>query len=481
MVELAKRLTTKYPDISIRYLVYGSMASQEARTKFGTTALVQTLHALAYYYEITESKYKRKLPEGRSFITYKDIPKYIKRPFGIDYDSIKFVERFAHSPYLKVDDFVQHLNELDEYPEESKIKLAKDILKAMYLGEMPLTHAVYLKFFHIDLINKRIQLPEIDILIVDEAQDLSVITKLVIDLFPAKIKIFVGDTYQNIFGFLNTINAFKYYKNATKLSLTTSFRVNSKIASKVEKFMKHHADTNFKFSGIDFPPISDTPRHAYITRTNAELIGKMIELDEQGIPYHLSTVEKIEQMFRIPVAIATLKKDYEENELIPSDPLYDIKLCIHEYNRDEALQRQYEKVWDYILTFPLADEIINSIKLLFTWKHNTIIETAKNAKKHLSTKAKYILCTAHTSKGATFDTVEISDGLNIATDKAIKKLINHYKGINILKIEEIEKCKQEILLYYVACTRAKFKLKNAELLEIDDDENFILSSVINFS
>jgi len=184
---------------------------------------------------------------------------------------------------------------------------------------------------------------------------------------------------------------------------------------------------------------------------------------------------------QLPVAIATLKKDYEETELIHSDPLYDIKSYIHEYNRDEALQKQYEKVWDYILTFPLADEIMSSIKLLFAWNHSTIIETAKNAKKHLSAKAKYVLCTAHTSKGATFDTVEISDGLNIATDKAIKKLINHYKGKNILEAEEIEKCKQEILLYYVACTRAKFKLKNAELLEIDNNDKFLLSSVINFS
>jgi len=396
MVELAKRVKQAYPSASIRYLVYGSMASQEARSKFGTTAIVSTLHSLAYHYEIKLSNPKRYLPKDRPFISWQDIPKYIRRPFGIDFDAIQLVDIYCNSHYTDYEHFLQSENTANLKP--GVTKLAKDLMDAMYLGKMPCTHAFYLKVFHINLLNNLINLPQTDILIVDEAQDLTPITKAIFDKFPTKLKILIGDSKQSIFSWMGCVNAFQSYPNALTLPLTQSFRVNKEWAHKVESFMQTYLDKDFEFKGIDLPPMPKNPRHAYITRTNAELIGKMIELQKEGIPYHLATKDKVKQMFKLPVDIAFLKAG-EVFELDKKDPLYEVKHHLNDWLNTPAIQAKYKTRFSYVMAQQLPEEIKAAVRLMVTYSPRVIIEIAEQAEKHTKVAADIWLMTAHTSKG----------------------------------------------------------------------------------
>ena len=45
LVAAITRYKQIYPDSSVRYIVFGKMASDEARTEFGPNAIVSTLHS----------------------------------------------------------------------------------------------------------------------------------------------------------------------------------------------------------------------------------------------------------------------------------------------------------------------------------------------------------------------------------------------------------------------------------------------------
>ena len=458
MVEAVKRIYQANPSISVRYLVFGTLAAQEARTEFGTTAIVSTLHSLAFLYEVTNSNPKRYLPNKRSYISWQDIPKYVKRPFGIDFQAIQLVDAYCSSEFTDLALYI--LDQQDNLGirfSTSVIKLTKTLLDLMYLGKMPCTHAFYLKIFHINLVNGLIQLPYTDILAVDEAQDLTAITTAIIDHFPAKLKILVGDEKQAIFKWMGCVSAFDLYPNATKLKLTKSFRVNALDAKRVQYFMRHYVDSSFEFTGNStLPPMPSDPTVSYLTRTNGALISKMVELDNANIPYHLATKGKIDQMFKLPLDIAHTKPG---PELPHNNPLYDIQHSVNEWAYSQHLQKEYANKYSYLLYVNRDNpEVYNAIQLLLNHSYDTLKETADNAKAHTKSTAKLRLMTVHTSKGTTSDIVELADDV----DESIRKLVAILDAVpnHPLKPEELE----SLYVYYVAITRHKYELRNANLL-----------------
>ena len=455
-VEAVRRIKEANPATTIRYLVFGSLASQEAKLDFGHTATVSTLHSLAYFYEMTHSSPKRFLPRNRPYVSWQDIPRDIKRPFGIDFEAIQLVDAYCNSEFTSLkmyitDQFDNAGNEIRPYV----ARLANDLLNAMYVGRMPCTHAFYLKIFHINLLNNLIQLPQTDLLIIDEAQDLSSITVEILRKFPAKVKLLIGDKYQSIFAWMGCINAFDLYPDSTKLQLTQSFRVNHIDAKSVQSFMRSTVDKSFDFIGRVYDtPIPSNPTTAYLTRTNAALITKMVELDANNIPYHLATTGKIDQMFKLPLDIAHIKPG---TELKRADPLYDVQHAVNEWASSEKLQEKYTSKYSYLLsTHKNNPEVHNAVKLVVQYSYDKLKQTAVNAKAHTKSTASLSLMTVHTSKGATRDVVELADDVNVSIEGAVAKI---EAGV-LLNKEDIE----SIYIYYVAVTRHRHKILNAKYL-----------------
>ena len=99
-------------------------------------------------------------------------------------------------------------------------------------ASVPFTHDVYLKKWQLEQGGNNLPF---DYLLVDEAQDLNPVTAAIIDRFPGD-KVYVGDQWQQIYGFRGAINALKTI-NAPELYLTRSFRFGQAVADVANRIL----------------------------------------------------------------------------------------------------------------------------------------------------------------------------------------------------------------------------------------------------
>ena len=449
LVEIAKRFKEKYPDKSFRYLVFGAANSAEAKLAFGYNAICSTLHALAYHSVVKQ--YKLKTPV-KSFISWRDIPKSLNIPYNSIETATDIVYEFCDSPMLTFDAFA---HSTDYRPDD--INYARSLLSAMYKGELNTTHAFYLKLYHIGIMEGTIVPATEDILAIDEAGDLTQITLDIFDKYPAKQKIMVGDEHQAIFSFMGCINGFDYYRNkGISLELTQSFRVSSTLATGIQKFCNSTFSPSMVFEGMNYK--NPQPKtEAYIARTNSDLLYKMVQLNNQGIPYNLTSKAKVKQMFKYPLFLILAK---------PGKKQFDSEL--------KVLQRDID-TWE---TMRLKDPSFQMSKSAYLLEHNKdnpalagafallakfgpkdILSAYNAAELHKNTASNLTLVTGHSSKGLTFDIVTLDDSMNKAIDDVMSKF--SLSPGYVPTEDEVA----ELRLYYVACSRCRYVLNNAKYIK----------------
>lgn len=395
-----------------------------------------------------------KLLANSNYLSWRDIPKTIKQPFGKTTEAFTIITEFCNDQETDFKKYAsKHKIDLELVPFITKL------LGAMYMGDMYCTHEIYLKCFHIALVHGEIDLEPVDILAIDEVQDLSPIMLDLIKLYPAKVKVLVGDPYQSIFSFLGCTNAFHHFPDAIKLHLSQSFRCSTELAFKVQDFVHKTFDDTFVFNGYDYPSITIKTK-AYLTRTNNELITKMIELNKLKIPYKLSTKAKLNQMFEWPLALLRIKPGN-----IETNPKFTrLQHVVNIWGASPQLQKQFTKFQYILREFEENLDIVNAIKLIANpaFTPEDLIYAFKHAKLHQTTSAPLSLLTVHTSKGSTFDEVELAPDMNTSIEKVITR-IQQYSQTPYPYIptnEEIE----GLYLYYVAVTRARYTVINAKYL-----------------
>lgn len=447
LVEAIRRYKLAFPDGVVRYLIFGSMAASQARLDFGKTAIVSTLHAFAYSYVVKQYR----LGEVKPFLTWRDLPKTLKRPFGTDGDILAMIEDYCTSKHLSLQDYVTELTESGQYVNHRLIPVVKQVLNQMAQGTLPVTHSFYLKLFHILVMNNTIVLSEVDRLLVDEFQDMSQLALDIINKIPAEQKVFVGDDNQAIFEFLKLQNGFEQYPTAKVLNLSKSFRVDSSYAPLIQKFLRKHLEPTAVFDGMDYPESVKPVTKAYLTRTNAKLIAKMIELNKSNTPYHLSSGTKVRDMFKLPLAIVYAKPAFDQK-----DP--ELKHLQHDIDDWGSIKESPNKpnLFKYLRDAnPNDGKLLAAINLVASVGGTDLIDAYNKADEHRRIVCDLQLMTVHTSKGATRDIVELDDDVN----EAIKELVD--KPINRLTKEE----RAELCLYFVAITRHRYQLINATYLE----------------
>ena len=444
-VEAVKRVHRENPKLSIRYLVFNTAMAAEAKTAFGHTAIASTLHALAYYYTV---KPYRLNPDIAPWLTWKDIPQNIKVPYGSLPLILQTLTNYFESGYTDFPSFIS--NEVDNPEWTMTVYMAANlILDAMATGKMRITHAFYLKLFHILVKLGQIKLKPEDILIVDECQDLNLITLDIFHAYPAKVKVIIGDQAQSIYSFMGCVSAFDFYKNqGTTYHLSTSFRVSTHIAQTVEQFCKLHISEDMNFKGIDYPK-EDIKTHAHIFRTNLSMIRQMIRFNKARVPYKLVTKQKVKQLFELPLALIYATPGHTQF----SENLKVIQHTIDQWGKLPEHSRPNKLVYlsEQLKEVPAIDQ---AIKFIMAVGAPEVVEAYQHAEEHMKTHSNTYLMTAHTSKGLTFDEATLDDSMN----EAIKDILN-------VPVEErTAEAQSEIFLYYVACSRARFKLNNADYL-----------------
>ena len=446
LVEATARFKVINPSASIRYIVFGAKASADARTEFGSNAIVSTLHAFAH----SQVHIKYGLGQVKPFLTWMDLPKFPKRPFGKDSAILQLIEDYCISPFTSMDDFVAEQHDEFEY---SLVPHAKSIMNLMAKGELAVTHSFYLKLFHVLVVRGIIKLSHVDKLLVDEAQDLSAIALDIIERIPTDHLVIVGDQNQRIFEFLKLENGFKRFHTAKVLNLTQSFRVDNYYAPAIQEFLQEHLEVHAEFKGMIYPPDPTIRTKAYIARNNVTLIGKMIELNQQHIPYNLSSSTKLAQMFKLPLAVIYAKPGHIQRDIELKHLQYDID----QYHKESANYRASVSLFKHLLSMDeLQSSLKSAITLVLKFGADDIIAAYEHAKDHKGTKHQLTLLTAHTSKGATFDEVTLDDDLNLSLSE-IKA--GTFRGND-------DAIRAELCLYFVACTRMRHRLTNCKHLNI---------------
>ena len=452
LVESANRMLKENNKLNIRYIVFGSANAKEAKEKFDSRVIVSTTNSLAY--NITKRDYDINT-DIRPFITWKDIPKKLKIPYWDIYTALNIVNEYLSSSG-SLEDAIETIRLKDIYIKPSTEKAANNILEAMHNKEMPITHSYYLKLFHSEMLQGTLNLPEVDVLMLDEVNDVTEQTLDIFKMYPAKLKIMVGDSHQAIHKWMGCVNAFKLITPDTTLHLSQSFRVSDKIAPRIEYFCKRYLNPNFDFLGFTYNNNMLPQTHAYISRTNSNMLDTMIQLHMTNTPYKLATREKLKQLFDIPLAILAAPGFKQKNPTLKHiQEVIDNWSKLSEHNRPSKFKAIMEEFKDDM-------NITSAIKVIIKYGPTEVINIINNASKIIRDDATITLLTAHTSKGLTFDEVTITDEMNESIEEILLlKDIYIAKGnFPVLTNEEEE----ALNLYYVACSRCRLKLNNAKHL-----------------
>lgn len=462
LVTLTNELKKLKPEgFKFKYITYLKKLADEAEDKFPRNQNKRkkncsTIHSLAYQYTVQPFKLKvtqYDLKPRHITLNVKDRRKELM---------LRLMEDFFISEYLSFEIFMA--NNKAELTDEEYIYIENKINR-MKTGEDFCTHNFYLKFFHVGLEKGFIKHEELDLLMLDEAGDLNPVTLQIFLLIDAKIKALVGDSKQNIYSFNGTINGFKVLeKHGKQFDITHSFRVSDRIANYIEPFCQTYLDPDMTFVGKKYPAGQEIKTKAYISRTNATLVDKMIELDRIHKPYNLTRSPG--ELFALPLTLLMMKKETYDWE--NSQHKY-LKDDLDTYNGSILLQRQYKTLMAYIMYVHNSDIAIKSACMLIL-KHGpkAIFDTWKNAKNHEvnSKEHEITLTTAHSSKGLEWHHVHVLEDLNIKLDDLLDEANDKIKGglgknvYDVLLDNQLE----EFRLYYIVVSRAMHKITNAKHL-----------------
>lgn len=423
------------------YTAFNKAIVTDSAKKFGKLIDCKTIHALAYKY------IKPKNIEELTVLSIKE---------DLEYDTkVKLINKlddFYTSSYIDIYEYIE--DKTESYENELK-ELIPVYATKMLNGEIPVTFNFLLKYLHIMLLNGDITL-EKDLLIFDEMQDTTGVMLEIFKLINADKKLILGDKFQNIYSFMNTVNAFDELDNLYELRLTKSFRCNNDIANTIEQFGKLYLTDNFKYTGND--NITKDNGIVYLSRTNSGLIERMYELIQSNKTFSLN--KDINTVFALPIALVNANL---------GNPVFDkkYKFLEEEYRTYKNKSKVYSTFFSY-LEHTLNDSILNNtIKLITKLQHKGVnIFDLRSKVQKVKPNPNIILSTTHTFKGLEKDTVYIEDDLNASfmdirnNFSTIAYKIENMNTDNVRQYINNEQ-KELLNLYYVALSRAKIKILNS--------------------
>ena len=399
---------------------------------------IQVIEKLLNGYEQTFNQRTNYYPVAEYVALIKDLVNFYCNSSLIALD-LKLLES-----YKKQGDLSAKILELLNKDEKKALNHLKHILSAMKNKIIDATHDFYLKMFYL---NKKVSTNlGYDLILVDEAQDISDVMIGIVEAQECR-RIYVGDSFQQIYSFRYAINALNKIE-LPSYELSKSFRFSDSYAKYLEKNLNSLYEKNsgklLKISGVD-------------STTN---IGeKSIDYDKQVCVISRSTFGLIQQIVHF---IQDDKKIYFEGGYASysfmNQTVYSIfylkekkndKITIDEIKDFETIQELEQFAKD-----TKNQDYLNIIKFINTYGDN-IFEINKTIKTKLTTnkeEADLIFTTTHKSKGLEFEQVIMADDFITK-----KELSNPKNKVSFLKLQE------ELNIYYVAATRVKSAIWPASL------------------
>lgn len=330
---------------------------------------------------------------------------------------------------LKLDTFV--CSSLDEYILSEIVKYATLLWKDKVNPNsvVKCDHDTYQKLYQLSS-----PVLGYDIIYLDEAQDSSPVVLDILEQQKDSKIVYVGDTYQSIYAFRQAVNAMERVIGKT-MCLSQSFRYGEAIADvanfviRSESHLVKSPEVSVKGLSTITSNILDAPeikgktlkKYTKLYRTNSALLSDAVDMIGQGI--------------KIKCEIDPSKF---KSLILSTDAL-----CKGEHNKikdDEiSLYASWQDMLDDADEDPEIKILVNIVLNNNTWRYISALDELIKVKNRTSFKYDILLTTAHKSKGMEWDNVIIADDFNI----------------DIIKPkDDTPPNKQEVNLFYVACTRA---------------------------
>ncbi len=446
-----KLLADAVLDKKILVLVFNNAVARELESKFPSNCVVSTIHAFALKFINTN---KRKIDSDKMLL------RNIRNKFDLDYPKTYIISKLLNAYFnsdekhislkfivrvFKEDDKLFELFKREKLNFSQVLKILIETFKLIESWEFVLTHSYYLKYFQLNL-DKYKKNINFDIVMLDEWQDTNLVTY---DIFKnlSGQKVIVWDTHQWIYGWRWSYNAMEFCDFDT-FYLSTSFRVNEKVAQLADFILKNYKNEKHTFKAFFKDWTKANWKECIITRKNTTIVKYVNSLSENDT---INFERNINNIFKIPLEIEKIKKFYftEKNYYL---------LRISGYLKDFVQENKtWDDFWNYIC------EKLDDMELCSAYTLANIInvyETYEKAQK-LEKDYKNYIATAHSVKWKEYEKVIIKDDFKDLFLQ-LKKLMNDRKitaeevynlFYNHPKQTLIRKYVEEVNLMYVAITR----------------------------
>jgi hypothetical protein len=395
------------------YVAYNSAIVKEAKSKMPATVFSKTVHGWAFVVGAAFGNRFNQRVSGYSVSNYLGINHAFYRgvqneEFDISPSAMGTLALETVSRYCQASD--ESLN-ADHIPwgnitvssRAIRQEIAQHVLwysKKLWAlmsdtnGAFPTTHDVYLKLWALS--NPKINR---DYIMVDEFQDTNpVFLDVILKQTHAQL-ILVGDNDQSIYQWRGAVNAMKLVDLGLESSLTQSFRFGDVIANLANRVLINYKEVPGRLKGFDQISsrlaICDRP-DAIISRTNAMLVGKIIEQLEMG--RSVGMAGGVGQIQSLVTGIGELKAGKRTTM------------------KDLSLFRTYEELKEYSESSLGGDlkPLIAHIEKYGAQQLNNILSQVGsygvNGKGHAEDqKFDVILMTAHRAKGLEFGKVVLTN------------------------------------------------------------------------
>ena len=461
----SSKTTTMYyyakenPQNKTLYLVYNSAMKKEAESTFGKLSHVnvKTCHGLAYSY--VGKFYKNKL-------TFNYTPVDIIRDLDLDWNKdqeIAVMVGVMLKEYMLSDK--DTLEQLEVYTDKEHEKYRPSILhlahklwelKKEYKNDVKIEHDFYLKLFQLskkDLSNMY------DCIILDEAQDSNLLTYDMIKNSNVNGIVFIGDKYQQMYGWRNAFNILDIF-DAKEYKLTTSFRVSQNIANVANLLVQDVTGEEIGMTGFNTKQhivhqIDVKKHYACLARTNSALFDEVMLAIKNGKRklffeggFDSYKFNNIKDAYFFSMGHIT------KNPILSKFKNYGSMVEYAEKNDDMELLSLIRTVDHYGADIP---------KLVDGVKNNTC---------RYKNESDIIFTTCHRAKGQTYQNVKICNDYGSMNDFFNKIFIENVQDTKENKNERtrtIEKFTDECYVLYVAITRA-----SGQIQLNDDLKNYLL-------
>jgi superfamily I DNA/RNA helicase len=421
------------PFKKILYLVYNKSMKTEADHMYAKlpNVEVRTIHSLAYGF--VGKFYKNKLTFNYGVV---DVIKDLNLNWSNDMELAtkihKMMSEYSLSSAIEFED----IDLFDEDERPIIINNCKQLweLKKNYNNNIKITHDDYLKMFQL---SKKSLEHKYDIIMLDEAQDSSLLMLDILKSSNVTGIVIVGDPFQSIYGWRNATNIMPYFEGK-EYKLTTSFRVSQNIANIANIIVKDINKVDIDMKGFNtnqkiVDKINKNKPYVCLCRTNAYIFAEVFEVVNSNLNAKLF-----------------FEGGYSSYNF---NNIRDFYFCSKGHKTKNPLFNKFD---DFYSMIEYANEIedvellaLNRMVTKYGSKIPEIVDRIKNNTTTKKSEANVIFSTCHRSKGQTYVIpVYVSD--------------DHFKIEEVFNKEyvfreeffDINKYYEEMCILYVAITRA---------------------------